>query len=269
MSDLVGQGVGMTTRTLSRNGPPPIDEIDGYIELGMQEEALAQVHVTLNRNFITPEEFNSCVFALLQTDQPESWKRTVENAHSRLKTPGDDKVRSAMLNYYFTIGESKVAWKFFPRHWTKFFDAWVMMQVSLELGRLNQAKAVAQTCSDILAAAQDDFTKSSMIDALTSYHVRLCNWDVALKLWEEAPDEPCFQRQRLTGIVKIHLARALEAAKDGLTKVAADRIDLEIGNEVPLPGNRAEVLDQTERELKELEGAIDKIMDCGALGAKG
>ena len=259
MSYTLCQGLGMTTRTLLRDDLQ-IDEIDGYMELGMQDEALAQVHLTLNRGAITPAEFNSCVFALLQTDRPESWKRTVESAYGRIKQPGDDKVRSAMLYYYFTIGESKVAWKFFPRHWTKFFDAWVMMQVSLELGRLNQAKAVAQTCSEILAAAQDDFTKASMIDALTSYHVRLGNWDAALKLWNESPNEPCFQRQRLTGIVKIHLAQALEAAKAGLTKVTADRIELDLSTEVRMPGNAAKMLDDTECELKELECGIGRLV---------
>jgi hypothetical protein len=260
MSDPLCDRPVMTTRTPSRNEPQQINEIDGYMELGMREEALRQVHLTLNRSLLTPEQFNTSVFALLQTDRPESWRRTVEHAYGRLKQPQDDRVRSAMINFYFTIGEAKLAWRYFPRRWTKFFDAWVMMQVCLELGRLNQAKVTAQLCSEILAGAEDDFTRASMIDALASYHVELGNRDTALALWEESPNEPCFQRQRLCGIVKIHLARALEAAKSGLAKVAAARINFDLSTEVQLPGNTAAMLSDSEGELTRLERDIEKLI---------
>jgi hypothetical protein len=60
----------MKTRTEPRI-EQQLNEIDGYLELGMQEEALALVHATLGKEQISAEEFNACVFALLQSEHPE------------------------------------------------------------------------------------------------------------------------------------------------------------------------------------------------------
>ena len=96
-----------------------------------------------------------------------------------------------MLNYYFSVGEAARAFEFFPRHPTKFFDAWTMMQVCLELGRLDEAKKVARYCSGLLATADDDFTRASMADALAAYYVHIGKSDQALKLWNRSADRAC------------------------------------------------------------------------------
>jgi tetratricopeptide (TPR) repeat protein len=259
LSDLVFYSLSMTTKTHPRV-EQQLSEIDGYLELGMQEEALAQVRITLNRPLITPEEFGTCVFALLQMDRPEPWRKAVENAYGRLKGPINDKVRSAMLNYYFSIGKSKMAFEFFPRRWTKFFDAWTMMQVCLELDRLDEAKKVARYCSGVLVATEDHFTKASMSDALAAYYLRIGDWDAALKFWQQAPAEPAFQRQRLCGIIKVHLIQALEATRAGLASVAANRQRPDLSNEIQLPGNNAALASDTECELNDLERAIARLL---------
>jgi tetratricopeptide (TPR) repeat protein len=252
----------MATRTDIRS-EQQINEIDGYLELGMQEEALARIRATLNEPFISTQDFDTCVYALLQMEKPEVWRKPVEGAYGRLEHPRGDRARSAMLNYYFSVGEPSKAFRFFPRRSTKFFDAWTMMQVCLELDRLDEAKKVARYCSGVLAATEDDFTRASMIDALASYYSRVGNWDAALKLWEEAPDEPTFQRQRLCGIVKIHLMRALEATTTGLAKVAAAQQDFDRSTEIQMPGNTTILIKDTERELKDWEREIERLMTGG------
>src|SRR5436190_1093848 len=187
-----------------------LSEIDGYMELGMEEEALSLIRATFDKREISEEEFHTCVFAVLQSGRLETWKNLVQIAYRRLSKPVKDQVRSAMLNYYFSVGEAAKAFEFFPHRPTKFFDAWTMMQVCLELGRLDEAKKVARYCSSLLATADDDFTKASMADALADYYLRIGNSESALKFWREAPAEPAFQRQRLCGIVKAHLLQALE-----------------------------------------------------------
>src|SRR3954451_5992214 len=167
-----------------------VSEIDGYMELAMEEEALSVIRATFDKHEISEEEFHTCVFALLQSQRLETWKNLVKTAYRRLSKPVNDQVRSAMLNYYFSIGEAAKAFEFFPHRPTKFFDAWTMMQVCLELGRLDEAKKVARHCSGFLATTDDDFTKASMIDAVAAYHLRTGDPESALKLWEEAPAEP-------------------------------------------------------------------------------
>ena len=135
----------------------------------MEEEALSMIRATFDKHEISEEEFHTCVFALLQSQRLETWKNLVKTAYRRLSKPVNDQVRSAMLNYYFSVGEAARAFEFFPHRPTKFFDAWTMMQVCLELGRLDEAKKVARYCSGFLATADDDFTRASMADALASY----------------------------------------------------------------------------------------------------
>ncbi len=175
----------MTTRTDLCN-QQKLSEIDGYFELGMEEEALSVIRTTLDKHDISEHEFHTCVFALLQSERPETWKNRVENAYRELRQPVADQARSAMLNFYFSVGEAVRAFKFFPHRPTKFFDAWTMVQVCLELGRLDEAKKVARYCSRFLAAADDDFTRASMIDALAAYYLRIGDPESALKLWRRS-----------------------------------------------------------------------------------
>jgi tetratricopeptide (TPR) repeat protein len=246
-----------------------LSEIDGYLELGMQQEALALVGATLSKEQISAEEFNACVFALLQSEHLESWEDSVERAYARLSKPVNDEVRSAMLNYYFSVREPAKAFEFFPRRHLKFFDAWTMMQVCLELGRLKQAKKVARLCSEILAVAKDNFTKASMSDALAAYYLQIGEWQQALRFWGQAAVEPAFQRQRLCGIVKVHLMQALAAARAGLASVAGSRRHPDFSAEIQLPGNDASMATDTERELKDLERAIEKLLPEVEQSARG
>jgi hypothetical protein len=249
----------MTTRTQPRI-EQQLSEIDGYLELGMQKEALLLVRATLGKTDISAEVFNTCVFAVLQSERPESWEDTVESAYERLSKPVSDEVRSAMLNYCFSVRKPAKAFEFFPGRATKFFDAWTMMQVCLELGRLKQAKKIARLCSEILAEAKGNFAKASMSDALAAYYLRIGDWQSALRFWREAPMEAAFQRQRLCGIVKVHLMQALHATRAGLQLVAATRRHPNLTTEIQLPGNNAALASDTECELKELERAIEELL---------
>jgi hypothetical protein len=164
-----------------------------------------------------------------------------------------------MLNYYFSVGEAARAIEFFPQRPTKFFDAWTMMQVCLELGRLDEAKKVARYCSGFLATADDDFTRASMADALASYSLWIGDPESALKLWRKAPAEPVFQRQRLCGIARAHLLQALEAAKAGLTALAGQKWS-DPSSEIRLPGNAATPISDAERELEDLQDGIKRLV---------
>jgi hypothetical protein len=164
-----------------------------------------------------------------------------------------------MVNYYFSIDEAARAIEFFPQRPTKFFDAWTMMQVCLELGRLDEAKKVARYCSSLLATADDDFTRASMADALASYCLWIGDPESALKLWREAPAEPTFQRQRFCGIVKAQLLRTLQVAKAGLVTLARQN-GSDPSSEIRLPGNAATPISDAERELKDLQDGIKRLV---------
>lgn len=237
-----------------------IDEIDGYLELGMAEQALDRVRETLSKAEIAPDEFQGCVFALLQSDGLEQWKKQVEIAYRCLTDRSDDRVRSAMLNFYFSLNESNKAFLFFPKRSTKFFDAWTMMQVCLDLGRLEEAKKVARYCRGNLASAKDDFTQASMIDALAAYHLRMREFEPALALWSEAPVEPAFHRQMVRGAVKARLMQALQAAKAGLATANLMKEEAKFETEMQLAGNTHAIGAEAVTELAELSSKIEKFL---------
>src|SRR5256885_2211092 len=81
----------------------------------------------------------------------------------------------------------------------------------MELGMQEEAlRLVRAVLNGPTLGAQDEFTRASMIDALASYHLRLGNCAAALELWRNAPEEPCFDRQRLCGVAR---ARAIADAR--------------------------------------------------------
>jgi len=242
------------------SGGAAIDEIDGYLELGMADEALDRVRETLSKPGITPDEFQGCVFALLQSDGLERWRKQVETAYRGLTDRSDDRVRSAMLNFYFSLNESNKAFLFFPKKSTKFFDAWTMMQVCLDLGRLDEAKKVARYCRGNLASAKDDFTQASMIDALAAYHMRMSEFEAALTLWSEAPVEPAFHRQMVRGVVKARLMQALQAAKvgHGMAKLMKEQANFE--TEMQLPGITQAIGAEAVTELNALLDKVEKFV---------
>src|SRR3954463_699072 len=86
MSDPLFQSGVMRTQ-IDRCEDQELNEIDGYLELGMEGEALKQIRVILAQAEISCDEFCTCVFALLQSERPEPRKEEVENAFRRLDKP--------------------------------------------------------------------------------------------------------------------------------------------------------------------------------------
>lgn len=224
----------------------------------MEVEALELIKEVLARATISEEDFCGSVFGLLQSERPDLWRTAVEKAYLRLPRPITDQVRSAMLNYFFTIGDAKQAFEFFPSRSTKFFDAWTMMHVCLELGRLEEAKKVCRYCRGLLGSAKDDFTRASMADALAAYCLHTGDADGAIAVWHDAPIEPAFQRQRLTGMVKARLLQAAQAAEAGLAIVAGTTKERDDRAEVG--ADHARMLRDAEQELQKLKGTIEGLV---------
>jgi hypothetical protein len=243
----------MTTRTESRIDQE-ISEIDGYLELGMEAQALEVIGATLSNCAISEQEFSSCVFGLLQSEHLERWIGRVQETYRRLRSPVGDQVRSAMLNFYFSVGDSAKAFTFFPKRSTKFFDAWTMMQVCLDLRKLGEAKKVARYCRGHLKSAVDEFATASMADALAAYYLRIGEPEQALRAWDEAPVEDAFQRQRLCGIVKARLLQALQAANTGLADLAEGKTD------VQMSGNTAGLVSTAQTELTDLQSRTSHLI---------
>ena len=55
------------------------------------------------------------------------------------------------------------------------------------------------------------------------------------------------------------MLQALEAANEGLATVAADKEQPDLSTEIPVPGNAAALLSETEGELTDLKRGIETL----------
>src|SRR5207247_10051655 len=93
------------------------------------------------------------------------------------------------------------------------------MSVLLRLNKLEDAKLLAARCTKALSSANNRFEQSLLLDTIGGFFARTHSWDHAIPAWQLAPVEEPFRRDALSGIVKIHLARALESIEIGLRKL--------------------------------------------------
>jgi tetratricopeptide (TPR) repeat protein len=180
-------------------------EIDGYLELGLVNEALKLAREIISRAKITAIGFNSALSAILQAPRVKQWRQIVETSYNRLSRKDQGATRSNMLAFYLSIDDSDSAARHFPSLKTaNHGDLFLMMSTLLDLDRLDEARGVARQCERVLEECQTPFEQSSLIEALARYHARIGEWNTALELWEHAPLDQPFNQDALTRIVEIH-----------------------------------------------------------------
>ena len=132
------------------------------------------------------------------------------------------------------------------------------MKAVLQLDKLQDAEALATRCTKAPALATNRFEQSLLLDALARFFARTHDWDRAIAAWQHAPlDEP-FRRDALSGIVKIHLARAFEAVESGLKALAELKRNSEPS--LCLPGNDLAMTRDAEKELLKFKRGIEKLL---------
>lgn len=236
-------------------------EIDGYIDLGMVNEALKLAREILSRAKITSKDFNNALSAVLQANRVEPWRQIVEASYRRLSRKDQGAARSNMLGFYVSIDDSESAARHFPSLKTADHDElFLIMSTLLDLDRLAEARRAARQCQRVLEKCQTPFEQSTVIEALARYHARIGEWDRALVLWKHAPLDGVFNLEALTGIVEIHAARALVQAKAGLSIVEQLKQSPNGELEIQLPGNEAGILADIEEELRKLERRLGKVV---------
>src|SRR5439155_2490898 len=99
-----------------------------------------------------------------------------------------------------------------------------------------------------------------LLTALARYYSRVRRWYDATNAWEHVPLEQPFRRDALSGIVKIHLARALRAIDRGLKALSELKENPDSENQLSLPGNDLALTAQAEKELLKFKRGIEKVL---------
>src|SRR5882724_7934293 len=189
-------------------------EISGYADIGMKKEALRLTRKVLEKRRILPDEFSEAlrtigVYASFKSFK--KWKPKFEAAYERQSRKFKRKTRPYMLEMYGSLREWETALQFLSvRRLSSAFEIFFGMDVLLQLDKLQDAEALATRCRKALSFATNRFEQSLLLDTLGSFFARTHEWDHAIRAWQLAPLAEPFRRDALSGIVKIHLARAFE-----------------------------------------------------------
>jgi hypothetical protein len=237
-------------------------EISGYVDLGMKKEALRLTRKLLEKRRILPDEFSEAVRTMgvyLSSKVWEQWKPKVEAAYERQSRKFKCKVRSDMLGMYVSLKQWETALRFLSvRRPAGASDMFFGVGVLLELDKLEEARVLAIRCAKALRRATSRFEQSLLLDALGSFFARTRSWDHAVTAWQDAPLDQPFRREALSGIVKIHLARALEAVESGLKALVELKRNPEPS--LCLPENDLRLTCDAESELLKFKRGINKLL---------
>jgi len=237
-------------------------EISGYADIGMKKEALRLTWKVLEKRRILPDEFTEAVRTMgiyLSSKIWEQWKPKVEAAYARQSRKFKRKTRSYMVEMYGALGEWETALQFLSvQKPSSAFELFFGMKALLELDKLQDAEALATRCRKALSFATNRFEQSLLLDTLGSFFARTHEWDHAIGAWQLAPLAEPFRRDALSGIVKIHLARAFEAIESGLKALAKLKQNPELS--LCLPENDFNLTLEAEKELLKFRRGINKLL---------
>jgi len=245
----------------SIQGSTTAAEIRGYADIGMKKEALRVVHTVLAKRRIRPEEFAEAHRAIGVFSTFEKWKSQLEDAYNRQSRKFKQEMRPYMVELYGSLGEWETALQFLSvREPSGAIEKYFGMEALLELDKLQDAKTLAIECSKPLESATNAFEQSLLLTALARYYSRTRRWYDATNAWEHMPLEQPFRRDALSGIVKIHLARALRAIDRGLKALSELKADPDGENQLSLPGNDLKLTLDAEKELLKYKSGIEKLL---------
>jgi hypothetical protein len=114
------ENIPLKNRSQTESG---VNELQGYVGVGMKREALKLARKTLRRTDIAEKDFSHALNAILTlADKCKPWTPVVEAAYARLSKRGKQIVRRWMLYFYNASRNHEAACKFIPRRFVGEFD---------------------------------------------------------------------------------------------------------------------------------------------------
>jgi len=236
-------------------------ELSGYLGLGMINEALKIAKRFLSAPEPSVAEFKEAMDAILVSDHPKRWRKSVEAAYSRLSAAGQRAVRFKMLSFNISLDDFQRAAEFLPpRNCRIPVELAFGMDVMLALDRLKEAKAFAIRCRSVLDTCEDELDRGLLLEALACFAARTGNRSAAVEFWCSMPMNSPLLRNALTGIVEASVVDALLAARAGLSVIAERKRNPDMSIEVSMPGLEKSIAESIEKDLLSLQRKLERIL---------
>ena len=190
-----------------------MEELAGYIELGMAKESLAVANVLLKIRPLTADVFVEAVAGLLiQADKLKPWRRKVEIAYAALNSSNKKSAATKLFHFYVSVKDWKAAREFIPKRTNNPADLMFSMWTNLNLKEIEKTDEISKKCLRLIRKETDDFFKSCLLEALGSYFAQTGKWEAAEQAWKTGQEFPSFVENAWDGLVKLHAYRGfLEA----------------------------------------------------------
>ncbi len=239
-------------------------EMDGLIELGMKAEALRRARTILKQSPITAEAFNDALNAIQTlTGRIKPWAELVEAAYMRLPKRQRPRSRFWIMAFRNASRNHEGVLKLTPG---RFAGEWALLELayaleaSFELGRTEIMEKLARRLPHAITEADHPMMQSYLLLSLAEYLARKGKWDEAIAVLEEVQSNETFERNAVTAIVELHVARALKAVRLGFRLLQQFNQDFDPSAEIIVPGNDKAVREQAAEEFGRLQKTLVKIV---------
>lgn len=238
-----------------------LEQLDGLMTIGAKGEGAKIIRKILDRPKLTADTLWAVLVSIGMLDYPKRYRAQIEAAFDRLTAKEKRRAWIVMFNFYNMIREGDLARSFCNlRRLRSPGDLMFAMNLFLMDDDLSTAKKIERKCRAALQAMKSNSDASYLIDALSAYYTRIGEWDKAEALWEQSPRDEVPARQTAVGLVELFLARALKKARKELATAASLRKRINPVLTMSHPGLDDALHNGTERDLRRLEKAIEKIL---------
>ena len=217
-----------------------LNELEGYLELGMAQETLTVAKAILKQRPLTSHAFAQAIQALLiQADNLKPWTRLIERAYEALDRKARKHSASSVLYFYVSIRAWKKASGFVPKRTNDPTELLFSMWTWLELKEMEKAHPLCRKCRRQLQATNpgDELAVGSLLEALGSYYAQTGDWHLAEQAWKSGQDYSPFAENAWDGLVKLHAYRGLLQANVAFDSARANIFSDD--DNLMLPGNSA------------------------------
>ncbi|MEO6337187.1 MAG: hypothetical protein ABIP71_10265 [Verrucomicrobiota bacterium] len=206
--------------------PKELEELQGYVELGMQKLSLQLARQLLKQPTVPPHTFNEVLDAILvHADQLRRWRPLVEAVHSKFRAKQKRLVRNAMFHFYVGLDEFGVALSYMPPKPRDALDLLFCMWTLLHLRYMDSADTIAERIKRIWKKPQSEFDISCVLEAIGSFLAQNGWLEEAEGVWKQAVCYEWFEANAWKGLIHIEVVKALGLADDALKRISVRQPD--------------------------------------------
>ncbi len=243
---------------------PIVNELSGYMELGMHRKAASLARKVLKRPRLNPEEFREAVDVLLSAESrlPEC-RALVEGAYQDLGVRAKKKVRLAMLSFYCSLGDHTAALVYATIRPESVSDLVLSLEAFVKMQREEEAMCLAKKGRKWVGRCEDAFDQGAILGALGAYFARRGMYGAARTLIEVIPDEIALGLNKFESLARLAVAEGLKTVRSGLREL--DRLHAEGDSQLEMsyPGLHEKLIKEVRTELRNHEKALEIILPRG------